>query len=67
MFPGATYENRDWSFTMEIVLIAKRNLGEINCWYHESTDVMAAHWCSSLAFEAIDMNELVNTVISTVL
>lgn len=25
------------------------------------------HWCSSFAFEAIDMNELVRTVISTVL
>lgn len=28
---------------------------------------MATYWCSSLALEAIDMNELVNTVMRMVL
>jgi hypothetical protein len=66
MFPGATYEKRASFFAIDMVLIANVNLMPVS-----SRLAMAfpqsAHWYSWQALGAIDMNELVKTVMNMVL
>jgi hypothetical protein len=65
MLPGAMYEKRASFLAIEIVLMAKVNLNVVS---NGVTMVLCeTYWYSWLALEAMDMNELVKTVTSSVL